>query len=418
MALKTPEKAVIPFTDEDMADAHKPKGFPIGEFSVKKHGLSAEGVTLGEALKQTAMMKSIGALESLQSDMQTVKATLALLADAMKEVAKTNVAITAEMADMKHALMVVASGGPKPVANSTTGATTGMDFELSPEERTLIEKGEVIQAIKTYRARVNVLTGTLPTLKKAKDVADTYWNFYKSLPLLLPIKGMADYELNSEEKGFIHHGHIIDAIKAYRARIEALTGTLPPLVEAKDKAVAYRKHYYATTADIDVHYSVMYPLALNHDEQRIACGNDDSTTDNAAKAYRNRVSGLYGVQLHLNECYERVTRWVDGVNADGAPVDAPLTSDEKHTLNTQAPATLDIVKQYRARTGCLLSHAKAVVTKYVDGLELPPAPLSGEEWNYVLDGNIVRAVLNYRHRQSCTLQQAEHAVSSRAGFAP
>lgn len=47
---------------------------------------------------------------AIKEELETLRATVKHLAEALETVATTNIAITAEMKDMKHALMALAAG--------------------------------------------------------------------------------------------------------------------------------------------------------------------------------------------------------------------------------------------------------------------------------------------------------------------
>jgi ribosomal protein L7/L12 len=77
------------------------------------------------------------------------------------------------------------------------------------------------------------------------------------------------YPLNAEEKALAANGSKIDAIKAYRGRINGLTGTMPGLKESKDLVCAYADEHAASKPHFDPSSP---PPLLNHHKQLVKEG--------------------------------------------------------------------------------------------------------------------------------------------------
>jgi ribosomal protein L7/L12 len=108
---------------------------------------------------------------------------------------------------------------------------------LNQHEKDLVHKGWLIDAIKAYRSRVQMATGTTPGLKESKDLVEAYkYAWQTNLP---PFNPLHPPPLLDEHKKLIQAGLKIDAIKAYREYTKTVCSTHAGLKEAKDMCDAY-----------------------------------------------------------------------------------------------------------------------------------------------------------------------------------
>lgn len=185
--------------------------------------------------------------------------------------------------------------------------------------------------------------------------------------------------LNAPEKSMATGGFVIDAIKAYRMRIEKLTGTVPGLKASKDLVEEYKnKGQYTMTPPLHGTYTsnqvINAEVPMNADEIALACKPDKVK---AIITYRDRVKALTGLMPGLKETKLMVEAYVDNMPSKPS-FDAanPLPVPVNCQAFILAGKKIDAIKAYREFTMmhcCVGGHAglkeaKDVIDNYITGV--------------------------------------------------
>lgn len=100
--------------------------------------------------------------------------------------------------------------------------------------------------------------------------------------------------LNEYEKSLVHKGLLIDAIKAFRARVQASTGEVPGLKESKDLVEAYKHSWQMLSPPFN---PLNPPPLLDEHKQMLKAGDKI----NAIKAYREYTKTVCSSMAGLKE---------------------------------------------------------------------------------------------------------------------
>lgn len=188
---------------------------------------------------------------------------------------------------------------------------------LSKFEVDLIKSSKKIDAIKAYRARIQVQYQSYVGLKEAKDlvcyVAD---HMTGSKPMFDASKPVP---MTQEQKALVHAGKKIDAIKDYRWYVGTICAGMCGLKEAKDVIDAYE-------ATLNVEGSA-YALVQNEIAHlHYVPGQGVQGKFDAVKAYRHRTGAAYESAIKAVDKYiasKSDTYWVLGT-ISGDPNNYPV----------------------------------------------------------------------------------------------
>lgn len=211
------------------------------------------------------------------------------------------------------------------------------------------------------RAQIEALTVEVASLKGQLTALPPPPVKFAHMPLeLAGMQPISSYELD-----LIKSNKKIDAIKAYRMRVETTFGKHVGLKEAKDLIVYIADHLGYEKPLFDPAKPV--PMT-DHQKDLVHAGKKID----AIKDYRQHVGQICASMCGLKEAKDVIDAYAAELQAKVAtvpPAEPPLLPSESQYL-TYVPGQgiegkFECVKAYRLRTGCTLAQAMNAVDEYV-----------------------------------------------------